>query len=339
MLTKNIILIISTFILVAFLGIISCADKKSTSPQNNPSVSLTYPNGGETLGGSATINWTATDADPGETALLSIDLDYSSNGGSSWTAISYGESNDSSYLWDVSGLSEGSNYLVRITATDPASHSDTDESDAAFAIIKGVQEYESDANTVMLDHLNGTTLGSASNVSFGASCPALNDCAILDGPEYGSTTYIQYAAIDPLCISDGTLEAWIYLDGEFDQTIVISQGPYMGSPAGWVFHLSVEKAGTSDLHVQAHVWNAFILLSNGSIPLRTWTHIAFTWGNRGAELWINGQLDATDTSTACPASGYGGHLILRSSSPVIKIDEVRISNIQRQEFSSLTSSH
>jgi hypothetical protein len=84
------------------------------------------------------------------------------------------------------------------------------------------------------------------------------------------------------------------------------------------------------------VWNGFSLESNSAIELRKWTHIAFTWGSYGAELWINGELDATDASTAHAASGYGGHLILRTSNTAtVKIDEVRISDIQREEFYSM----
>jgi len=46
-----------------------------TSGGSDPSITVTYPNGGETLSESATITWNATDPDPGETALLDIDLD------------------------------------------------------------------------------------------------------------------------------------------------------------------------------------------------------------------------------------------------------------------------
>lgn len=101
---------------------------------DDPSITVNYPNGGETLATSATVTWSATDPDPGETASLFIDLDYSSNGGGAWTPIATGEANDGSYLWDISGLPDGSNYLVRATATDPTMRSDTDESDATFTI-------------------------------------------------------------------------------------------------------------------------------------------------------------------------------------------------------------
>ena len=101
---------------------------------SDPSITVSYPNGGETLSGSATILWTATDPDPGETAALDIDLEYSANGGGSWTPIATGETNDGAFDWNVSGLGDGSNYLVRATATDPTMRSDMDVSDAVFTI-------------------------------------------------------------------------------------------------------------------------------------------------------------------------------------------------------------
>ena len=52
-----------------------------------PQVTVTYPNGGETLIDSATITWTASDPDPGDSALLIVDLDYSDNAGAAWSAI------------------------------------------------------------------------------------------------------------------------------------------------------------------------------------------------------------------------------------------------------------
>ncbi|MFN2370213.1 MAG: FlgD immunoglobulin-like domain containing protein, partial [Candidatus Krumholzibacteriia bacterium] len=67
----------------------------STPPAD--SVTVTYPNGGETLtgGGSATITWTSTGA------FTTVNIDYSTNGGSSWTAIVAGTANDGSYTWSV----------------------------------------------------------------------------------------------------------------------------------------------------------------------------------------------------------------------------------------------
>jgi M6 family metalloprotease-like protein len=140
-----------------------------------PTITVTYPNGGETLSGSATITWSATDPDPGETALLSIDLDYSSNGGGSWTPIATGESNDGSYLWDVSGLTDGSNYLVRATATDTAGLDDNDTSNGTFTI------YNPDDPTITVTYPNGgESLNESATITWNATDPDPGETALLD---------------------------------------------------------------------------------------------------------------------------------------------------------------
>ncbi|MFO7609473.1 MAG: S8 family serine peptidase [Candidatus Krumholzibacteriia bacterium] len=60
-------------------------------------VTVTAPNGGETLtgGGSTAITWTSVGA------FTTVNIDYSTNGGSSWTAIVAGTANDGSYTWSV----------------------------------------------------------------------------------------------------------------------------------------------------------------------------------------------------------------------------------------------
>ncbi len=139
-----------------------------------PSITLAYPNGGEILSGSATITWTATDPDPGETALLSIDLDYSSNGGGSWNSIATGESNDGSYVWNISGLVDGSNYLVRATATDTSGLDDTDTSDGTFTI------YHPDDPTITVTYPNGgEMLSGSATVTWSATDPDPGETALL----------------------------------------------------------------------------------------------------------------------------------------------------------------
>jgi hypothetical protein len=100
-----------------------------------PQVTVGFPDGGEILSGSATIEWTAADPDPGQTGLLLIDIDYSDDGGTGWLSIDTGLANDGAHVWDLSGLDEGQQYLVRITATDTTGLFDADSSDAVFTII------------------------------------------------------------------------------------------------------------------------------------------------------------------------------------------------------------
>ena len=61
------------------------------------SVTVTAPNGGETLaGGTATnITWTSTGT------FTTVDIDYSSNGGSTWSSVTAGTANDGTHAWTV----------------------------------------------------------------------------------------------------------------------------------------------------------------------------------------------------------------------------------------------
>jgi subtilisin family serine protease/uncharacterized protein YdeI (BOF family) len=81
-----------------------------------PTVTVTYPNGGETLtgGGSANITWTSGGA------ISTVDIDYSTNGGTSWTDIVDGTTNDGSYTWSVPAVAttQGQVRIVGGTATD-----------------------------------------------------------------------------------------------------------------------------------------------------------------------------------------------------------------------------
>jgi|GEM_PF-872111 len=100
-----------------------------------PQITLDAPDGGEVLSDSTVIAWTAADPDPGQTGLLLIDIDYSDDGGSGWAVVDSNLANDGAHTWDLSGLDEGQQYLVRITATDTTGLFDADSSDAVFTII------------------------------------------------------------------------------------------------------------------------------------------------------------------------------------------------------------
>ena len=98
-----------------------------------PSISLTYPDGGESVNGTVVIQWTATDDFDDD---LDIDISYSNDSGITWHIISTNEENDGSYDWDTTVLSEGNEYLVQVTATDNAGLSSNDTSDATFTLYR-----------------------------------------------------------------------------------------------------------------------------------------------------------------------------------------------------------
>ncbi len=92
-----------------------------------PSVTVTYPNGGETLSATITITWDAFDPNDD---TLTFDLDYWN--GTSWVSLAIGYST-TSYLWDTTTVPNGADYRVRVTVDD-GTWTTTDESDAVFAI-------------------------------------------------------------------------------------------------------------------------------------------------------------------------------------------------------------
>ncbi|MBD3334781.1 MAG: hypothetical protein GF355_04640 [Candidatus Eisenbacteria bacterium] len=98
-----------------------------------PAVTVTSPNGGENwlAGTSHAITYTATDPDTPDQDLL-INLDYSTNGGGSWTTIASDETNSGTYSWTVPAVPTAQ-ARVRVTASDGTNQS-SDTSNADFTI-------------------------------------------------------------------------------------------------------------------------------------------------------------------------------------------------------------
>ncbi|MFC1682883.1 Ser-Thr-rich GPI-anchored membrane family protein [Candidatus Zixiibacteriota bacterium] len=168
--------------------------------QDYPQVNVSFPNGGETVDGSVEINWTATDADSGETSLLVIDLDYSSNSGESWAAIDSNKANIGLYTWNISGIPDGFNYLIRITATDTAGLSNSDSSDAVFRIYK--------PDSPLVDVINpngGETFDASTTITWVATDPDIGETGLLMiDMEYSSNAGTSWAAIDSNQYNDGS---------------------------------------------------------------------------------------------------------------------------------------
>jgi C1A family cysteine protease len=96
-----------------------------------PTVSVTYPNGGEALetGDTIRIDWIAAD----NHRVDSVSIYYSENAGRDYTLIEHGWRADSSYAWIVpSSLSDSC--LVKVVAFDPGCLEGCDTSDSLFSI-------------------------------------------------------------------------------------------------------------------------------------------------------------------------------------------------------------
>jgi len=94
-----------------------------------PEVTVIWPNGGEVLfiGYTYTILWEASD----NVGIAATDIDYSTDGGNTWTDVVELEGNPEEYDWQVPGppTSEG---RIKVTCFDFADNSGWDMSDSNF---------------------------------------------------------------------------------------------------------------------------------------------------------------------------------------------------------------
>ncbi|MFH0816484.1 MAG: S8 family serine peptidase, partial [Methanobacteriota archaeon] len=103
--------------------------------EGGPSVFVTAPNTPETvISGNYVITWTATDyTDAANT--LDCTIEYSANGGSTWTVIESAlNNNDGACTWNTASVADGVNYLVRVRVTDSYPLMGEDVSNYIFSV-------------------------------------------------------------------------------------------------------------------------------------------------------------------------------------------------------------
>ncbi len=216
-----------------------------------------------------------------------------------------------------------------------------------------VVPYTSDANTILLDHFNGTTSATISaynynaapsgtaypsatpSYGFGPGVNGLTQGMKLNSPSgmpAGSGTYLNYPGGQLLSQTNGTIEFWVSVPSFSTGLNLVQQGQYFNAASGWTFGMSVDATG----QLSASAWAAFSMNSGTTLlSLNTWTHVAATWGSSGARLYINGVLVGSDANTGMPASGYGGSILMLLGTHAgisSQVDELRVSNIQRTTF-------
>src|SRR3989338_9183544 len=112
---------------------ISVGNLTVNNNNQNPLVTITSLNSGESIDSSAEVTWTATDAD-GEDLNGKINLYYSANAGDSWTLITGNQTNDGAYTWSTTALAEDNDYLSNITVTDGFDGYASDVTDDTFTV-------------------------------------------------------------------------------------------------------------------------------------------------------------------------------------------------------------
>lgn len=134
---------------------------------------------------------------------------------------------------------------------------------------------------------------------------------------------------------NGSVEAWVNLAGPGGQYGIVSAG-YEAYQMGDKINLGVDW-GSSTLRFGINDGNQWFWADSGVAPsylFGCWHHVAGTWGGRGLEIWVDGVLRGS-------IAFYGGMPGGASTYPYLfgcdgfgrcmkgKIDEVRVSNVQR----------
>ncbi|MFX0056078.1 MAG: NosD domain-containing protein [Promethearchaeota archaeon] len=89
------------------------------------------PNGGETIGGDYEITW--TDSVESWGLIVSYDVFYSTDAGETWNVI-ISTYDSTSIAWDVRGLPETDQYLIRVVARGSSGLTAEDVSDSVFSV-------------------------------------------------------------------------------------------------------------------------------------------------------------------------------------------------------------
>lgn len=141
-----------------------------------PSVTVTSPNGGESFAGNTVqdIAWSSS-------GITNLQLDYSLDGGGSWTNIvASTPASAGSFAWTVPNVASSN---ARVRATDTAS-SASDTSDAAFTITTAATAPNVILNEILANEPGGNTAGEfVEIVNIGAASADLGGWTLSDGTQ------------------------------------------------------------------------------------------------------------------------------------------------------------
>lgn len=153
-----------------------------------------------------------------------------------------------------------------------------------------------DANTVILDHFDGTNIGeTVGTPPYVQSTNGLSQAIELAKPG----NYIIYSKSVNMEAA-GTIEMWLYPKSYSRRLLNINWNYIKSSPpSGHVFHMSLDSLGKVSFSTWGYsISNSF--KGNARIPLNTWTHIAVTWSD-STKIYINGKLDMVSALLCRPA--------------------------------------
>lgn len=214
-------------------------------------------------------------------------------------------------------------------------------SDTATALSTGFTSFVEGFSQVAsaLDVSNYFTLGIDDNL------PNTNELSeqVLGVHTYGNG--IEFDGVDDAIqipdtainnLTQGTIEAWIYLDSNTQETILAKQ--YDGVNTMGLFTVGFTQTANPGIagKIYFHAYNDIVASSSTNLSTGQWHHVAVTFNSTEAKIYIDGSLDSTTSGnfyipnyTSVTATTIGswnnfGHLDG-------KIDEVRIWSVVRTD--------
>lgn len=202
------------------------------------------------------------------------------------------------------------------------------------------QEIVPDANTVLLDHFNGTTPGSVYGpLTYETSLPGLDRAA-----RFGPGTFTKYAfpAWHPGCCGSnpsiqGTIELWVKPDHWGDLLNFNWNNTSTTPSAGHVLYafgpLYSGKFGY-------HTWNGergslpASLTGTSVVPTGEWIHLAISWSPSISKVYVNGVMEVSVAANVYPAISPTVYAYLNgwgTGTFAGLIDEFHISKVQRTD--------
>lgn len=192
-----------------------------------------------------------------------------------------------------------------------------------------------DADTVVLDHFDGTSAGTVyGSLGYADSLDGLGQAGV-----FGEGVYTKYN-VSAVGSAQGTVEMWVKPAGPPTGYIHLLDFNWsdVGSypPAGHVLHWGLQ----SDATQAGSFWGWGTDGSNGTVgttPVCStgdcWTHIAFSWGPAGSKTYVNGRLDGYDPRPSGPSSPQWAYLNDWGGTNHFDglVDEFQVSKVQRTD--------
>ena len=209
----------------------------------------------------------------------------------------------------------------------------------AYAQFCSYAPYTTDTDTVTFLNFNGsagTPISQTGSISYVPGPGGIQQAA-----SFAANAWAEYSV--PLWSSNiphaGTVEEWVKIASYGNDSLILNWDSVSSPPqAGYVLEVGTNSNG--DFNVGGWNGGPFTTpVGTSSIPLNTWTQLAYTWGPNGTQLYVNGVLQASSPTSYGPFLDPTTYLYVNSwgGAPLV-IAGYRISSVARTRFCGSTSS-